>query len=264
MKKIIAAFLFTVSFLPQYAQHTAFKKTTENRYSSIDRTSDKTGNGRIEIGKDNVSGKSGWEKILFGPTHAEVEFSVEPSFEGAYGLRLRRTAQDSAFVLETVRISNWNDVEDSLNRKFPTIGIPLELMTPSFPEDIVNLVGQHNRTMLLERDKERKKPDLYETSNACISIDERFARKLQAEFAAFIDRFEGGELPAGELTGDGEYTTFRTVAGNELRTLRIDFKTENEARTLSDLCKRMIADIEAGCFDRRELFNELSTNGRRK
>ena len=61
-----------------------------------------------------------------------------------------------------------------------------------------------------------------------------------------------GRLPAGELRSDGESTTFRTVAGEELRTLRIGFKTENEARALSDLCKRMIADIEAGRFDERE------------
>ena len=250
MKKFIVAFLFLGSVVGSYAQHTDFRKTVENRYSSVDLVDD--GGEVKEVGRDNVASKSGWESLLFGATNADVEFSVEPSFEGAYGLRLRRSAPEGSLVLEAVRISNCAEVEADLERKFPTVAVPARWMTPEFPEDILDIIARHNRAMRLEREKERAEADAYDVSAVSVPVGERFAGKLRARFVSFIDRFEGGRLPAGELRSDGESTTFRTVAGDELRTLRIGFKTENEARALSDLCKRMIADIEAGRFDERE------------
>lgn len=247
MKKFIVAFLFLGAAAESYAQHTDFRKTVENRYSSVDLVDDGG-----EVGRDNVASKSEWESLLFGATNAEVEFSVEPSFEGAYGLRLRRSAPEGPFVLEAVRISNRAEVEADLVRKFPTVAVPAQWMTPEFPEDVLDVVARHNDAIRLEREKERAEKDVYEVSAVSVPVGERFADKLRAKFVSFIDRFEGGHLPAGELRSDGESTTFRAITGEELRTLHIGFRTENEARALSDLCKRMIADIEAGRFDERE------------
>ena len=256
MKKSIIAVLLCCFISYGWSQHTDFKKTIENKYSIIALVSDKV--GLQEVGRDNVASKSSWEKLIFGTTNAEIEFSVEPSFSGAYGLRLRKEVQDNPWVLGIARISNWDDVEKELKRKFPIVSLPIELTTSPYFKNIEKVITQYNIEMYEKRAKEREKLDLYEIQVTSIPVSERFAKNFYTKLATFIVNFKGGRLPAGRIQGDGEYTTFRGIMDEEVWTLQISPKTEGEAALLSNLCKRIIADSETGNFNETEYIKELT------
>ena len=59
---------------------------------------------------------------------------------------------------------------------------------------------------------------------------------------------------------DGEETTFRCVVGDDVWTLTVS-KTEGNILELSDLCKRIVEDAEAGRFDESKYIGRLEDYG---
>ena len=256
MKKVYFAFLSCLITSYGIAQNTEFLKRVENKYIVSTIKKDSTGKEKIE-GRDNVRSKGVVEKLLFGNTNGIVEFYVCPSFEGAYGFRTVRDSSDT-FLLEIKRIANWKEAAEEAEKKYPTVGIPLTLIS-SLPQNIVNLTTDHNNAMWPLQEEERLK--LYKVKSSSIPISNRLAEKLYAKFVSFIDDFKAKELEPNLLMGDGETTVFRCIVDQEIWTLSIPFKTEEKARELSDLCKQIVEDAEAGRFDESKYIGRLEDYG---
>lgn len=168
MKKVYFAFLSCLITSYGIAQNTEFLKRVENKYIVSTIKKDSTGKEKIE-GRDNVRSKGVVEKLLFGNTNGNVEFYVCPSFEGAYGFRTVRDSSDT-FLLEIKRIANWKEAAEEAEKKYPTVGIPLTLIS-SLPQNIVNLTTDHNNAMWPLQEEERLK--LYKVKSSSIPIRNR-------------------------------------------------------------------------------------------
>ena len=109
--------------------------------------------------------------------------------------------------------------------------------------------------------QEEERLKLYKVKSSSIPISNRLAEKLHAKFVSFIDDFKAKELEPDLLMGDGETTVFRCIVDQEIWTLSIPFKTEEKARELSDLCKQIVEDAEAGRFDESKYIGRLEDYG---
>ncbi|WP_310789021.1 hypothetical protein, partial [Alistipes sp.] len=260
MKK--TAFTVSLCFIVLFASAQHFRKIIENKYS-IRRTLFKIDTTRqhdasvlhatsVE-GVDNIESKSPLEKVLFGNTNAKVEFVVEPSFEGAYGIRVIKDSSETSSSLEVKRIINWKEVEKQMQKAFPVKGYTIQELNAKIAEREKMSEEERELSILKSRirNEKREKESLkrYQVHTFIIPISDLFAEKLYAKFVSFIDDFKAKELEPNLLMGDGETTVFRCIVDQEIWTLSIPFKTEEKARELSDLCKRIIEDAEAGRFD---------------
>ena len=272
MKK--TAFTVSLCFIVLFASAQHFRKIIENKYS-IRRTLFKIDTTRqhdasvlhatsVE-GVDNIESKSPLEKVLFGNTNAKVEFVVEPSFEGAYGIRVIKDSSETSSSLEVKRIINWKEVEKQMQKAFPVKGYTIQELNAKIAEREKMSEEERELSILKSRirNEKREKESLkrYQVHTFIIPISDLFAEKLYAKFVSFIDDFKAKELEPDLLMGDGETTVFRCIVDQEIWTLSIPFKTEEKARELSDLCKRIIEDAEAGRFDESKYIGRLEDYG---
>ena len=268
MKK--TAFTVSLCFIVLFASAQHFRKIIENKYS-IRRTLFKIDTTRqhdasvlhatsVE-GVDNIESKSPLEKVLFGNTNAKVEFVVEPSFEGAYGIRVIKDSSETSSSLEVKRIINWKEVEKQMQKTFPVKGYTIQELNAKIAEREKMSEEERELSILKSRirNEKREKESLkrYQVHTFIIPISDLFAEKLYAKFVSFIDDFKAKELEPNLLMGDGETTVFRCIVDQEIWTLSIPFKTEEKARELSDLCKRIVEDAEAGRFDESKYIGSL-------
>lgn len=268
MKK--TAFTVSLCFIVLFASAQHFRKIIENKYS-IRRTLFKIDTTRqhdasvlhatsVE-GVDNIESKSPLEKVLFGNTNAKIEFVVEPSFEGAYGIRVIKDSSETSSSLEVKRIINWKEVEKQMQKAFPVKGYTIQELNAKIAEREKMSEEERELSILKSRirNEKREKESLkrYQVQTFIIPISDLFAEKLYAKFVSFIDDFKAKELEPNLLMGDGETTVFRCIVDQEIWTLSIPFKTEEKARELSDLCKRIIEDAEAGRFDESKYIGSL-------
>lgn len=272
MKK--TAFTVSLCFIVLFASAQHFRKIIENKYS-IRRTLFKIDTTRqhdasvlhatsVE-GVDNIESKSPLEKVLFGNTNAKIEFVVEPSFEGAYGIRVIKDSSETSSSLEVKRIINWKEVEKQMQKAFPVKGYTIQELNAKIAEREKMSEEERELSILKSRirNEKREKESLkrYQVHTFIIPISDLFAEKLYAKFVSFIDDFKAKELEPDLLMGDGETTVFRCIVDQEIWTLSIPFKTEEKARELSDLCKRIIEDAEAGRFDESKYIGRLEDYG---
>ena len=268
MKK--TAFTVSLCFIVLFASAQHFRKIIENKYS-IRRTLFKIDTTRqhdasvlhatsVE-GVDNIESKSPLEKVLFGNTNAKVEFVVEPSFEGAYGIRGIKDSSETSSSLEVKRIINWKEVEKQMQKAFPVKGYTIQELNAKIAEREKMSEEERELSILKSRirNEKREKESLkrYQVQTFIIPISDLFAEKLYAKFVSFIDDFKAKELEPNLLMGDGETTVFRCIVDQEIWTLSIPFKTEEKARELSDLCKQIVEDAEAGRFDESKYIGSL-------
>ena len=268
MKK--TAFTVSLCFIVLFASAQHFRKIIENKYS-IRRTLFKIDTTRqhdasvlhatsVE-GVDNIESKSPLEKVLFGNTNAKVEFVVEPSFEGAYGIRVIKDSSETSSSLEVKRIINWKEVEKQMQKTFPVKGYTIQELNAKIAEREKMSEEERELSILKSRirNEKREKESLkrYQVHTFIIPISDLFAEKLYAKFVSFIDDFKAKELEPNLLMGDGETTVFRCIVDQEIWTLSIPFKTEEKARELSDLCKQIVEDAEAGRFDESKYIGSL-------
>ena len=268
MKK--TAFTVSLCFIVLFASAQHFRKIIENKYS-IRRTLFKIDTTRqhdasvlhatsVE-GVDNIESKSPLEKVLFGNTNAKVEFVVEPSFEGAYGIRVIKDSSETSSSLEVKRIINWKEVEKQMQKAFPVKGYTIQELNAKIAERVKMSEEERELSILKSRirNEKREKESLkrYQVHTFIIPISDLFAEKLYAKFVSFIDDFKAKELEPNLLMGDGETTVFRCIVDQEIWTLSIPFKTEEKARELSDLCKQIVEDAEAGRFDESKYIGSL-------
>ena len=117
MKK--TAFTLSLCFIVLFASAQHFRIIIDNKYSirrtlfKIDTTQQHDASvlhATSVEGVDNIESKSPLEKVLFGNTNAKVEFVVEPSFEGAYGIRVIKDSSETSSSLDVKRIINWKEV----------------------------------------------------------------------------------------------------------------------------------------------------------
>ena len=268
MKK--TAFTVSLCFIVLFASAQHFRKIIENKYS-IRRTLFKIDTTRqhdasvlhatsVE-GVDNIESKSPLEKVLFGNTNAKVEFVVEPSFEGAYGIRVIKDSSETSSSLEVKRIINWKEVEKQMQKAFPVKGYTIQELNAKIAEREKMSEEERELSILKSRirNEKQEKESLkrYQVQTFIIPISDLFAEKLYAKFVSFIDDFKAKELEPNLLMGDGETTVFRCIVDQEIWTLSIPFKTEEKARELSDLCKQIVEDAEAGRFDESKYIGSL-------
>ena len=268
MKK--TAFTVSLCFIVLFASAQHFRKIIENKYS-IRRTLFKIDTTRqhdasvlhatsVE-GVDNIESKSPLEKVLFGNTNVKVEFVVEPSFEGAYGIRVIKDSSETSSSLEVKRIINWKEVEKQMQKAFPVKGYTIQELNAKIAEREKMSEEERELSILKSRirNEKREKESLkrYQVHTFIIPISDLFAEKLYAKFVSFIDDFKAKELEPNLLMGDGETTVFRCIVDQEIWTLSIPFKTEEKARELSDLCKQIVEDAEAGRFDESKYIGSL-------
>ena len=268
MKK--TAFTVSLCFIVLFASAQHFRKIIENKYSirrtlfKIDTTQQHDASvlhATSVEGVDNIESKSPLEKVLFGNTNAKVEFVVEPSFEGAYGIRVIKDSSETSSSLEVKRIINWKEVEKQMQKAFPVKGYTIQELNAKIAEREKMSEEERELSILKSRirNEKREKESLkrYQVHTFIIPISDLFAEKLYAKFVSFIDDFKAKELEPDLLMGDGETTVFRCIVDQEIWTLSIPFKTEEKARELSDLCKRIIEDAEAGRFDESKYIGSL-------
>ena len=268
MKK--TAFTVSLCFIVLFASAQHFRKIIENKYSirrtlfKIDTTQQHDASvlhATSVEGVDNIESKSPLEKVLFGNTNAKVEFVVEPSFEGAYGIRVIKDSSETSSSLDVKRIINWKEVEKQMQKAFPVKGYTIQELNAKIAEREKMSEEERELSILKSRirNEKREKESLkrYQVHTFIIPISDLFAEKLYAKFVSFIDDFKAKELEPNLLMGDGETTVFRCIVDQEIWTLSIPFKTEEKARELSDLCKQIVEDAEAGRFDESKYIGSL-------
>ena len=268
MKK--TAFTVSLCFIVLFASAQHFRKIIENKYSirrtlfKIDTTQQHDASvlhATSVEGVDNIESKSPLEKVLFGNTNAKVEFVVEPSFEGAYGIRVIKDSSETSSSLDVKRIINWKEVEKQMQKAFPVKGYTIQELNAKIAEREKMSEEERELSILKSRirNEKREKESLkrYQVHTFIIPISDLFAEKLYAKFVSFIDDFKAKELEPNVLMGDGETTVFRCIVDQEIWTLSIPFKTEEKARELSDLCKQIVEDAEAGRFDESKYIGSL-------
>ncbi len=252
---------FAVSF-SRAQQSTRYRKIMENNCRDDFEFSEGYGTG-IPRDSYNMESKTPVERLFFGDRNAEVEYFFLPSFDGASGLRLVKDAC-GGYVLETKRVTNWQEVERQIVEEFPPKGYATVEELMADVERSKNLSEEEREREAVENaamnDRLRRERHRRWTIRTCsVPVSGACAGKLYERIASAIDGFTMKGRPA--VIGDGYDVTFRCVVGDELRTLTVQNPDAESVRRLSDLCRRMIADIEAGRFDERECLAGESGSG---
>lgn len=188
-------------------------------------------------GSYNLKSKTDVEKLLFGDFNARVEFFVQPSFEGAYGFRIVQDSLDN-YLLEAVRISNWEKVEKELEADFPSKGIPVERLS-TLSEKEIDANTKYNREVHVKRNEARLKR--YETDSRRLPVNQKFVEKLYSTVSKAIDNFKGkGVMP---MITDGYSVTFRCIVEDEVWTLTVHMPGGYIGK-LTGICEQIIKDAE--------------------
>ncbi len=195
-------------------------------------------------GQWNFETKTGVEKLFFGDFNAKVEFFLLPSFESSYGFRLIENA-DGSYAIEAMRIGNYDEVEASTSKKYPSFGVPAEVAFFVFSDEKLSQeIGRFNGEMWAKRSKERL--ELYRVDKTIAPVTDAFAEKLYTKIVSSIATAQD-ELKSKDILVDGMAVTFRCIVGDDLWTFKYH-GPEGEFLQLTELCTRIVNDIEAGTF----------------
>lgn len=240
----VAAILFTQSGFSQITEVVGgrgrFLKTIEYNYAG----------GEI-VDEDwnligwhyNFRSKTDLEKIFFGDFNAKVEYFMLPPFTGAYGFRIVENPADSSYTLEVKHIANYEEVNEEMAEKYPSIGLTLTEIRDMSREE-KDSIGRQNRINYRKRDEERLK--LYEIETKSVPVTSLFAETLYGKVSKTIGTVKGIGVPA--IVMDGDDITFRCVVEDEVWTLTIHVP-KGDIRKLSDICEEIIKDVEADKFE---------------
>jgi hypothetical protein len=205
----------------------------------------------------NLKGKTELEKLFFGDFNAELEFFINPSFEGAYGFRLVGDSLKTSYFLEVKYINNFNEVTALLAKKYPTKGFSAKEMS-SISKEEIDYASQHNNAMFKKQQEESFLRYKIETMDYSITND--FAEKLYSVVVATIQNFKGKGAPLS-ICLDGFSVTFRCTVEDELWTLTVHLPTDKTLR-LTDICKQLFADVQSKNVDESHyiaLFEEMTS-----
>ena len=165
--------------------------------------------------------KTAWDERFFGDFHAEVEFLIEPTC----GMRLFRES-DGSWMLEVKRVTNRKEVDAQLAEQN----------------------AQYNQKMVRSAAAEQLKQ--YRIESRRIPVSDDWSKQLYARTVEQV----GTALPGPvEVTCFGGHElTFRCkTEENGVWTLKC-LMPEGELKALSDLYRRMIADVENGTFEEQK------------
>lgn len=215
---------------------------------------------RMSDGKYNVANKSDEERLLFGDFNAPLEFVLVPSFGGMSGVRIYRDSTGGGWLLETKRIVNWQEVNDSICRLYPE------------DRTVRNLtLEQWERTREEKRERQEKKRRerlaLFRIETHRVPINDTVMSLLYPKTRTLVENSTAGpremlKQPKGtgvEIVGiikDGDMVIFRYADDDRLGTLRYH-EPEGEVKALADLFRAMIVDVGAGVFDEAAYLDAL-------
>lgn len=213
-------------------------------------------NSHTANGLSNVGSKSNdIEKLFFGDFNAKVEFLCEPSFYGASGLRIYRDSADHSYLLETKRITNWEEVNELINEKYPPAPAKIETTTLEQWE-------QRRRENIEQQAKiDAERLSSYQIKRTIVPIGDTLTSRLYATLVEAIGKMENKKSPASsdgiiKIVKDGTSATFRCVVDNQLWTLRCHMP-DGDFERLSDIFMQIIADVEADSFDQAKYLELL-------
>lgn len=213
---------------------------------------------RTSGGEYNFDGKNDQERLLFGDFNATAEYLFAPSFDGISGWRIYRDSLNRGYLLEVKRVTNWSEVNDSINAKF----------VPDREVRTITLAQWEERKKQMKASEERRREEWLRRQRVCtasVSISDTLADKLKAAITDAIRRVKPVEKKNPEsgvmieivgIIKDGDSAIFRCVVGDQLWTLNYHVP-EGEFKVLSDLFRAMIADVEAGTFDETKYLEAL-------
>lgn len=199
----------------------------------------------------NLRSKTKIEKFLFGEINARVEFFIEPSFEGAYGMRMVKDSLSAGYLLESRRISNWKEVSSEMLEKFPPISFKAEQVS-TVPKEEIERSGQYNSMISAKRNEEALKR--YSIASLSVPVKDGFAEKLYGTIYTAIKNFVQIGDPAMIL--DGYTATFRCVVGDEVWTLTIQMP-DGVIKQLVDICNQIIKDVETHTYNESKYIESL-------
>lgn len=234
---MIALLLATYSFAQKYqvVQSTRYVKTVQPDYTAG--------------GTCNFESKNEEERLLFGDFNAPVEFIFAPSFDGISGLRIYQDSLNQSYLLEAKRVTNWEEVNNQLKAEFPS----------DRKVSTITLAQWEEKKKQMEANKARKREEwlLRQTIfTQVVQISDTLAVRFYETVAKAIGK-ACKELKTNAIINDGDEAVFRCVVGDELWTLKYH-QPEGEYKALSDLFRRMIADVEAGTFDEAKYLEALN------
>lgn len=243
MKKILSTTLlsvclFGVSFAQksEVIQSIRYFKTVEPN-----RTAD---------GRYNLSGKRyDVEKLLVGDFNALVEYFYAPSFDGAASLRIYRDSLNQTYLLENKRITNLEEVNDYINKTYPPDNKVRTLTLAQWEE-----IRERSRKINESINKDRL--SRYRILTRTIPIGDSLADRIYGAVKQVVGNARK-ELKMEGLITDGYTAIFRCVLGDELWSLNYHIP-EGKYKTLSDLFRQMIADVEAECFEEEKYIGAFT------
>lgn len=197
----------------------------------------------------NFAEKNDEEKLLFEDFNAPVEFIFAPSFDGISGLRIYQDSLNQSYLLEAKRVTNWEEVNNQLKAEFPS----------DRKVSTITLAQWEEQKKQMEANKARKREEwlLRQTIfTQVVQISDTLAVRFYETVAKAIGKARK-ELKTNAIINDGDEVVFRCVVGDELWTLKYH-QPEGEYKALSDLFRRMIADVEAGTFDEAKYLEALN------
>jgi hypothetical protein len=200
----------------------------------------------------NLDSKTDIEKKLLFPEHNSfVEFFVRPSFSGAYGFCIDENKESNTYSIVCKRISNWEEVQADLNKKYPLKSITIEMMEQLTEER--KAISAHNRKM---REMTQQEALLnYSICNDTMSISPKLAIAIHQTFVTLIRDFVGEGYPA--TIRDGYRATFRCVVKDEVWTFMV--KTpQGKFGKLTELCNQMIDSLKKKDFDESRYISDLN------
>jgi hypothetical protein len=230
------------------------------QFATAQSASESSGGGmftkRIEYsllgsGDHNLNGKTEIEKLFFGDFNADLEFLIEPSFEGAYGFRIVGDSLKTSYRIEIKTVNNYDEVTAALNKEYPLKGFPAEKMS-SISKEEREQSQQHNLAMI---EKHRQESFLrYKVDTLTFPVTDDFAAKLYSTTVAAIKNFKGKGTPP--MCFDGFSATFRCIVEDELWTLTVHMPA-NELLQLTNTFKQLIEDIKTNDVDKLNNYTVL-------
>lgn len=241
MKRDLLTIILAILTFPIFAQELSVIQST--RYFKTvepNRTID---------GGYNFAEKNDEEKLLFGDFNAPVEFIFAPSFDGISGLRIYQDSLNQSYLLEAKRVTNWEEVNNRLKAEFPS----------DRKVSTITLAQWEEQKKQMEANKARKREEWLRRQTIftqVVQISDTLAVRFYEIVAKAIGKARK-ELKTNAIITDGDEAVFRCVVGDELWTLKYH-QPEGEYKALSDLFRRMIADVEAGTFDEAKYLEALN------
>ena len=201
----------------------------------------------------NLKSKTEIEKFLFGEINAKMEFYIEPSFDGAYGIRIVRDSLNTGYLIESKKITNWKETTEQLKKELPSKAFKVEQISKITEEEYEQARRYNSAIYAKWREEELKR---YTIATHSTPVKDEFAEQLYNTVVSTIKNFVMIGDPASIF--DGYSATFRCVAGDELWTLTIQ-EPEGEIKQLVDFFNQIISDMGKQGLDEAKYAALLSS-----